>query len=228
VSKRGATSSLESFRRPLTPTEMRLLRAKIRSLSARCRRASTIHLPIAAAFIVALWLLTLVASNAPWLIVTMFWIVIGGIITLWVGRDLRRDAGAFEDMARSLDSALRRNAADVYDVRARRFAELEEIEDEGACYVFELEGGRLVFISGQEFYPGARFPSLDFSLVYVLDEHGHAPDMLIEKRGPRAAPAKLIPAAVKRKLELPDHLEIRAGRIDDLEDQLSVRSAVLP
>src|SRR5688500_12506601 len=104
---------------------MRLLRAKIRSLSARGRRASTIYLPIAAAFIIVLWLLTMVVSDAPWFVITVFWVVIGCVITLWVRRDIRRDAGAFENMAQGLDSALRRNAADVYDVHARRFAEFE-------------------------------------------------------------------------------------------------------
>jgi hypothetical protein len=66
----------------------------------------------------------------------------------------------------------------------------EEIEDEGACYAFELEGGRVVFVAGQEFTESARFPSLDFSLVYPLVEQGRPVEMFIEKRGGKAAPAE--------------------------------------
>ena len=139
-------------------------------------------------------------------------------------RDMRKHGGQLEHIARGLESALRRNAADVYAVRARSFAELEEIEDEGACYAFELDGNRLVFITGQEFYKSARFPSLDFSLVHLLDEAGQAVDMLIEKRGTRAAPARRISADIKQKLDVPDHLEVRIGTIDSLEDSLGLAS----
>jgi hypothetical protein len=148
------------------------------------------------------------------MIVTAFWLVTGAAIALWVGRDMRKHASQFDDMAAGLQSALTANAADVYDVRARAFVEFEEKEDEGACYGFEIDGPRLVFVSGQEFYPGARFPSLDFSLVYVVDEAGRTVDMLIDKRGARAKPAYTIPAA--RHVERPAHLEVREGTIDTL------------
>jgi hypothetical protein len=74
-----------------------------------------------------------------------------------------------------------------------------------------------VFVAGQEFYPGARFPSLDFSLAYVLDEDGQTVDLVIDKRGSNAAAARRIPAAAKLRLELPEHLEVRHGRLDELE-----------
>lgn len=121
------------------------------------------------------------------------------------------------NLATLVESALRRNEADVYDIRASSHAVFDEIEDEGACYAFEIEGGRLVFVAGQEFYEGARFPSLDFSLVYPLDGHGQPVEMFIEKRGGKTAPSRRIPAALKKSLNIPDHLELRAGRIDDLE-----------
>jgi hypothetical protein len=172
------------------------------------------------ATVVVLWVATVLASDAPLWVVTAFWLIVGGGIMLWVRRDLRADAGHAAATVRGLESAQRRNAADVFEVRARSFAEFEEIEDEGACYAFEVEGGQLVFIAGQEFYAGAKFPTLDFSLVYVLDERGEAVDMLIDKRGAKAVPARTIPAVMKRELDIPDHLETRIGRIDDIEDGL--------
>jgi hypothetical protein len=211
---------LQSSRRSLTPAERRVLRAKSESWRARGRRASSRSLVIAGGVIFALWLCTILASDAPWLVVTAFWLVVGGAIAVWVRRDARAHERQLQRMSRGLESALRRNAADVYDVRARSFAELEEIEDEGACYAFELGDDRLVFIAGQQFYPSARFPSLDFSLVYVLDQADHTVDMVIEKRGTRAAPARRIPAVIKETLEVPQHLEVRTGTIAALEDIL--------
>jgi hypothetical protein len=128
-----------------------------------------------------------------------------------------RHANARRAAPRHVESALRRNEADVYDIRASAHAVFEEVEDEGACYAFELEGGRVVFVAGQEFYESARFPSLDFSLVYPLDEQGRPVEMFIEKRGRKTAPARTIPAAVKKSLNVPDHLEVCTARIDDLE-----------
>jgi hypothetical protein len=61
---------------------------------------------------------------------------------------------------------------------------------------------------------------LAFSLLYILDERGERVDMFIDKRGAKAAPARTIPAGVKKGLDVPDHLEVRIGRIHDLEDSI--------
>ena len=82
-------------------------------------------------------------------------------------------------------------------------------EDEGACYAVRTRRGRLVFITGQEFYQAARFPSLDFSLVYVLDERGRTVDMFIGKQGANSALGRTILAVSKDALDLPKHLEAR-------------------
>ena len=195
-----------------------MIRSRIRSLAAQERRASAISFPVTGAIVFVLWLMTILVSDAPWFVVTPFWVIVGGAIALWVHRDMRTHGSHLEGMKNALESALRRNAADVYDVRATSFAELEEIEDEGACYAFSLDDNRLLFVTGQEFYEGAKFPSLDFSLVYPVDESGRAVDMLIDKRGARTTPARIIPAAIKKRLDVPQHLEVRAGRIDDLEN----------
>jgi hypothetical protein len=117
---------LESHRRPLTDQERRTLRAKIRSLQGRGVRSRTGWIPIAVVIIFVLWLVTILAADAPWMVVTAFWLVTGGVIALWVSRDMRRHASQFDDMAVGLQSALIANAADVSDVRARAFVEFEE------------------------------------------------------------------------------------------------------
>lgn len=215
------SSSLESTRRPLSAQARRLIRARIGAFTARRGGASHGVLAIAGGIVALLWVLTLLASDAPWPVVTGFWLVAGAVIALWSRRDVRAGERQIEEMARRLQSALRRDEAEVHDIRASAFAEFEEVEDEGACYAFQIDEDRVVFIVGQEFYESGRFPSLDFSLAYVLDEDDRPVDMVIEKRGPRAAPARRIPAAIKRELEAPEHLEIRQGRIEDLERILS-------
>ena len=211
---------LSASRRPLTEAERRSLRARIRGLTARGRRASTISLPLTGSIVLGLWIWTLLASDAHWSIVTGFWLVAGTALWFWVNRDMHAHGTQMESMARGLESALKRNEADVYNVRATAFAEFEEIEDEGACYAFQIADGRLVFIQGQEFYGGARFPSLDFSLVYVIDEAGQTVDMMLDKRGAKTAPARTIPSIVKNSLDVPEHLEVRTGKLEDLEEIL--------
>ena len=167
-----------------------------------------------------LWLLTLLASDDPWLFITLFWIVVGGGIVLWLRWDARKDAAHLRIMARGAEAALEADRAEVYDIRARAFAQFEEFEDEGACYAFDLGDGRLAFVVGQRFYPAARFPSLDFSLVQPLDGEGAPADEWIEKRGERADPDRVIPADVKWELEIPEHLGVVRGRLDRLEEIL--------
>ena len=213
-------STLSPIRRPLTAPERRFLTTRIRSLTTRQRRASKAAIPIAAGIVFVLWLWTMLASDAPWSVVTGFWVVVGAGLAVWARRDMARDGSSFGHMARNLESALRRDSADVYDVRARAFVEFEEIEDEGACYAFDLGDGRIVFVSGQDFYDAAKFPSLDFSLVYVLDEAGRTVDMLIDKRGDKAPPVRTVPAPVKRTLQMPGHLEVRSGSVGSVEEIL--------
>lgn len=211
---------LESLFRPLTPAEQRLVRTRIRDLQSRLRRGPT-ALFVAPGVILILWVLTLALSDTSWLIVTAFWILVGSGITLWVRRELRKDLGHLAVMLHGFESAYARDEAEVFPIKALSFVEFEEVEDEGACYAFEIDGDRLVFVAGQEFYPEAEFPSHDFSLVHILDEEGRVVDEHTEKRGPRASAARTIPAATKLELEIPDHLDVLDGRPDEIEDLLS-------
>jgi hypothetical protein len=63
-------------------------------------------------------------------------------------------------------------------------------------------------------------PSLDFSLVYPLDADGNSADLLIEKRGPKAMPVRVIPRTVKMKLEIPEHLTVLRTSHERIEEEL--------
>jgi hypothetical protein len=212
--------SLPFRSRPLKQAEVRLLKARASMIKRSGRRARSASLWVGLATILLLWALTLIASDSPALIVTLFWFVVGGGIVLAVRSSMRAEGRQLQAVAAGLESAVRRDLAEVYDIRATGFVEFAEIEDEGACYAFELPGERLVFLQGQEFYGAAGFPSLDFSLVMPVDESGRRVDILIEKRGPKAKPQRVVPAKVKRGLGFPDDLQLIRGSLTDIEERL--------
>jgi hypothetical protein len=214
--------TLESRRRSLTPAERRLLRCKIRRNRLRPGEVDRRVGFIVAGATTILWLLTLLVADVSWPPVTLFWIVFGGVLYVWVRRDLRKETAHLPAMSSSMESALRRDEAESFDITAEAYAEFEEVEDEGACYAFDLGDGRIVFLTGQQFYPSSRFPSLEFSVIYPLDQDGGWADMWIEKRGPAAAPARVVPASVKWETagRIPKPLEVVRGSLDDVEDNL--------
>ena len=57
----------------------------------------------------------------------------------------------------------------VVEVRATELVEIEERDDEGACWLFQLREEILV-LAGQDYYETTKFPNDDFSLVEVRRE----------------------------------------------------------
>jgi hypothetical protein len=153
-----------------------------------------------------------------WYVSGLIWFGIGLPITLWayvVARsNLEQAVGRFE-------SALRQNSACTIRIQSERMVEFEEEEDEGACYAFQLSGGRIVFVSGQQFYSSLRFPNSDFSLVEIQSGEGMPMISLIEKEGHRIQPMQTIPANRKAALEIPSHLQVIHGDISQIEQLLS-------
>jgi len=101
----------------------------------------------------------MVVTHAPWYIVSAIWFGIGSVISLWsYFSEKPREKAAVELYA----DALRRNQARETRIQSHEMVELEEQDDEGACYAFQLSGKRIVFVSGQDFYSSARFPNTTF------------------------------------------------------------------
>lgn len=99
--------------------------------------------------------------------------------------------------------------------------EFEEIEDEGACYAFQISDEEILFIEGQEFYSSAKFPNTDFEIVRIFDSRGNLAEQLIHKLGIRLKALRQVPAPIKVSLRMPEHLERVRGRLQDLEQILT-------
>ncbi len=95
--------------------------------------------------------------------------------------------------------------------------EFEEIEDEGACYLFQVDDENVIIIEGQGFYASARSSNNDFEVIHIYDKARNLVEMLIEKHGDKLNPIRIVPAEIKKKLRLPQHLEMVKGRLADFE-----------
>jgi hypothetical protein len=213
---------LERTQRSLNDSERRVLRGALGFRRKQLRPSAWRGVVVSLVIFGSLCLATLLASDAPrWFVIT-FWSVLGIAISLWVSISVRRELSAELGAGlKALEDAVARDQADIVRIQSSAMVEFEEIEDEGACYAFQVDERRIVFVSGQEFYPSAKFPNTDFSLVELRDARGKLIEMLIAKHGAKAVPVRKIPAATKSKLAVPDHLETIEGRLADLETLLA-------
>jgi hypothetical protein len=209
---------MTQIERRLSDEEREQLTERLANSRAESKRALLKTGGASAAVCSVLGFLTLLASDAPRAIVTAFWVVLCLVFTLWIGVPWRR---LMRSQARVFEEAIRTNRAREIRLQATRVVEFEEEEDEGACYAFDHDGNAAVFIVGQEFYEDDDFPNTDFSMVEILGERGQAIDVLLIKRGRKLHVERVVPAEVKNRLELPEHLTIVPGPLDRIEESLS-------
>jgi hypothetical protein len=208
---------IERFERPLTMDERSGLEGRLARL--RAEPASTFLKTAVSSVVVCAGFcaLTLLASDAPRTVVLAFWGVLAAIFTVWIGIGGGRAA---RRQATWVQQALGYDRARVVRIQSSRVVEFEEIEDEGACFAFEVNPGQVVFILGQEFYADDSFPNSDLSIVDLLAPNGMAVDMLLLKEGRKLEPVRQIDAATKDVLEIPEHLETVAADLDHVEHVL--------
>ena len=212
---------IEHFDRALNSSERRELEARL-AVWEWFPRASLAKTAVASfAVCGVLGLLTLAASDAPQPMVVLFWTLAAIGFTIWMG--ITGSQEAHRQTARLRD-ALVQNRARGVRVKSDRVVEFDEIEDEGACYAFAVDEERVIFVLGQEFYANESFPNDDFSIVDVLSSSNLVADTLIVTDGHKLEPGRIIPSATKDALEIPDHLQVVSGRIEDIERLLPQRS----
>ena len=208
---------LEPIERPLTSDEYFQLQTRLQTARDQSGKALLKSGAASAAVCGVLMVLTLVASDAPVIVVIGFWVVMMAVFTVWLGLPGRR---LMLDQVQILQDALHGNRARERRLQSDRVVEFEEVEDEGACYAFDHNGVSSIFVIGQEFYEDEDFPNSDFSMIELLGASGTAIDVLLTKRGRKLKPERVIPATVKDKVELPEHLAIVAATVDRIETAL--------
>lgn len=209
---------IEHVERDLTKAERAELAARVERLD-RLTRFSLLKAAAASLIVCAiLAAVTLLASDAPRPLIVGFWLGMTLLFNVWIGTQGR---AGFRRQRTALAQAIRHNRARVCHIRSTRVVEFEEIEDEGACYAFDVGDRRIVFVQGQEFYADDEFPNTDFSLVDVLGPGNAAVDAIFIKTGARLEPERRIGRDVKDRLTIPDHLEIIEGDLETIESPLT-------
>jgi len=204
----------------MSDAERERLKRHAGALERQAARARRAVLPAGGAVAGILWVATLLASDAPWPVITAFWLIVGTTLIWWVGRGLAAEGADMGGVAAMLRDAADRGEAEEVRIRATALVELEEVEDEGACWGFQVGERRMVFLCGQEFYATRSFPSLDVTLVHPLSSKGPPVDVWIEPNGPRATPDLTVPADRKWALEVPGHLDVVEAAAETLVEDL--------
>jgi hypothetical protein len=214
------TERLTAVVRMLSESEKRAFRRSLERRRHRLRVASRdVTLSGILLFTGGLLIPTIVHRGTLPFFSIALWFAICAAIGSWTLIRSRRHLGA---QIERLERALRRNEAREFSIQSSEMVEFEELEDEGACYAFQLNEGRIVFVRGQEYYPSARFPNTDFSLSVIYDETGIPIEELIHKRGRKLEPTRVIPAKFKSEMLIPAHLEMIEGKLPELESLLTI------
>lgn len=196
---------VEQLERPLLDGEQRAIAHRgdeaARAANAALRRFGLVSVAVCA----VLGVLTLLASDAPPVIVIGFWTLMAGVFTLWTGLPERRQA---RQRAGAYAAALAHNRARVTRIRSDRVVAFEEVEDEGACWAFDAGDDRTIFVAGQMYDADDGFPSSDVTFVEVLLPNGAVADELVSHEGRRLEPERWVSGEAKLVAEPPEHLAI--------------------
>ncbi|WP_319201240.1 hypothetical protein [uncultured Ilyobacter sp.] len=124
-----------------------------------------------------------------------------------------------------VDSILEKDTAKVVRCISSKMMEFEEVEDEGAQYLFQVEENKIFHISGQEFYETSFFPSSDFELVTIMGPgEENALDFHIHCSGHKLSPILTVPREVKKEYidKISEFPEVIEGNIENLDSVMNI------
>lgn len=108
--------------------------------------------------------------------------------------------------------------------RSERMVAMEEMDDEGPEYFFEVEPGTTYYVGGQHFEELPRFPSTDFEIVEGFNGEGRPVLLEIRCHGRPLAPDRTIPVGVKLELlsrgRYPQDGDLLQCGLDDIESAI--------
>ena len=216
-----ASLPLPTRRRSLTAAERRLLEKRRSEANEGPPTGWGGGALVGAGCLAPLWLLTLVfVSDLSWQVLTLFWFGVWVALSLSMWPTSGKAREVWTRRARLLSGALARDEADELRLRVRRVAAIEEPDDLGTRWVFELEDGNLAFLEGQDFVPDPWFPCEELTLVNVLGEEDAPVVDFQRRRGPHLEPERELSADQAADLRFPPNLHFLPGRLEDLETLL--------
>lgn len=200
--------------RTLTDQEQRRLR---RDLARRPRLSlSSPRLWIVAFGICGvLWVATVLGSKLVFW-PTVLWLSVAILMALWIGWEEHRKTRARRSR---IESALAANRVEEVRVATKEAVALDEVEDLGEAWAFQVEPDQILFFAPRQDLPRG-FPSTEFSYAEFRDAAGEVVDVRFTIRGEKLAPVRRIPAEAQGGLDLSRDLEILPGRLDRLENLL--------
>jgi len=210
------------FERTPTEKESRFLKARVRTDEKRYRsRIQIVRIQCLIGFGIAGIICLLgnfLSEDRPpiWLFMLIFWGA-GAFLSLLLVKSALRDNREVSQALLLFRDALQHGRTRVERIQAHRMIEVEELEDEGACYFLEIDDRRLFQLSGQQYYSSAQFPSTHFSLIDILDSHGNPVASFLEKNGTKLEPCKIISATDKIKNLIPYDQKFIDCSIDGFE-----------
>jgi len=221
----------ELVERTLNDKEIRLLKSRIRGYEKQIRPPRrkvliAVLLGYGAAGLIVLAGNLLAKDKTPVWFTVLILFGAGTFLFVSVFGSLSRQNRDSRRMIAVIKDALAGGSARVETICCKRFIKVEELEDEGACYLFEIDEKRLLLLFGQEYYSDAKFPSTDFSLVDILDANRNPVDSYVEKRGEKLKPYRIISASDKIKGIIPyDEKFINCG-LDELDSYMNERAGL--
>jgi len=162
----------------------------------------------------------LAVNKTPFWFTLLIFAGVGTFLFVSVCRSILRQDKHSRAMIHAIDDVLQNGTAVEEIIKSDRMIEVQEHEDEGACYLFEVEDKKLLLLFGQEYYPGTKFPSTDFSLIQILDSKKNTVEFFIEKRGEKLKPYRTIPAKDRLKQIIPYEQKFINCGIDELDEHL--------
>jgi hypothetical protein len=147
---------------------------------------------------------------------TVLWLSAAILMPIWIGWEEHRKERA---RRRRIESALAANRVEELRVETTQAVVLDEIEDLGEAWAFQVEPDQVLFFGPRQDLPRG-FPSTEFSYAELRDAAGEVVDDRFTFRGEKLAPVRRIPVEAQGGLDLSRDLEVLPGRLDRLEDLL--------
>jgi len=126
-------------------------------------------------------------------------LVIASIIFMY-GIVAKKNIKKEKEMIDEINYAIEKNIVEASRYQPAAVVKLEEIEDEGSAYIFQLDEGKMLVLQGQEFYEDERFPNTDFELATVYGKNNKP--IMFNKFvfGKKLEPIKIISGKEKIKI----------------------------